>query len=39
MISAQSYLKDSYYGAAGFVQMGEPYLEVGIEHVEMLLEL
>ena len=39
VISAQSYLKDSYYGAAGFVQMGEPYLEVGIEHVEMLLEL
>ena len=39
VISAQSYLKDSYYGAAGFVQVGEPYLEVGIEHVEMLLEL
>lgn len=39
VISAQSYLKDTYYGAAGFVQVGEPYLEVGIEHVEMLLEL
>ena len=39
VISAQSYLKDSYYGAAGFVQVGEPYLEVGIEHVEMLLNL
>jgi len=39
VISAQSYLKDSYYGAAGVVQVGEPYLEVGIEHVEMLLEL
>ena len=39
VISAQSYLKDSYYGAAGFVQVGEPYLEVGIEHVEMVLEL
>lgn len=37
VISAQSYLKDSYYGAAGFVQVGEPYLEVGIEHVEMVL--
>lgn len=39
VISAQSYLKDSYYGAAGFVQVGEPYLEVGIEHVEMILKL
>lgn len=39
VISAQSYLKDGYYGAAGFVQVGEPYLEVGIEHVEMVLEL
>ncbi|MBF1680353.1 MAG: GNAT family N-acetyltransferase [Rothia sp.] len=39
VISAQSYLKDSYYGAAGFVQVGEPYLEVGIEHVEMVLDL
>lgn len=39
VISAQSYLKDSYYGAAGFVQVGEPYLEVGIEHVEMVLNL
>lgn len=39
VISAQSYLKDSYYGAAGFVQVGEPYLEVSIEHVEMILKL
>lgn len=39
VISAQSYLKDSYYGAAGFVQVGEPYLEVGIEHMEMILKL
>ncbi|WP_304009691.1 hypothetical protein [Rothia mucilaginosa] len=39
VISTQSYLKDSYYGAAGFIQVGEPYTEAGIEHVEMLLNL
>lgn len=38
-ISAQSYLKDSYYGAAGFKQVGESYLEAGIDHVHMVLEL
>lgn len=39
VISAQAYLKDSYYGAAGFVQVGAPYQEAGIEHVRMVKEL
>ena len=39
VISAQAYLKESYYGAAGFVARGEPYQEAGIEHIEMVLEL
>ena len=39
VISAQAYLKDSYYGAAGFAVRGEPYQEAGIEHVEMVLDL
>lgn len=38
-ISAQAYLKDRYYGAAGFKQVGENYLEAGIDHVHMVLEL
>lgn len=38
-ISAQSYLKEGYYGAAGFRQVGESYLEAGIDHVHMVLEL
>ena len=39
VISAQAYLKDSYYGAAGFAVLGEPYQEAGIEHIEMVLDL
>lgn len=35
-ISAQAYLKDRYYGPAGFEQVGASYLEVGIEHVHMV---
>lgn len=38
-ISAQAYLKDRYYGPAGFEQVGEPYLEVGIEHISMVKHL
>lgn len=34
-ISAQAYLKD-YYQKLGFIQVGEPYIEEGILHVEML---
>lgn len=35
-ISAQAYLAEGYYGAAGFEIVGEPYLEAGIEHVHMV---
>lgn len=35
-IGAQLYLK-SFYESFGFVQMGDVYLEDGIEHIEMLL--
>ena len=38
-ISAQAYLRDTYYGAAGFVARGEPYQEAGIKHIEMVLDL
>jgi ElaA protein len=34
-IGAQKYLSN-FYGALGFVQASEPYLEDGIEHIEML---
>ncbi|MDX9691514.1 MAG: GNAT family N-acetyltransferase [Acholeplasmataceae bacterium] len=34
-ISAQAYLKD-YYLKLGFIPVGEPYIEEGILHVEML---
>ncbi len=36
-ISAQSYLKGFYEGH-GFVALGDPYLEDGIPHIEMLRE-
>lgn len=39
IISAQTYLKDSYYGPAGFTQVGSPYLEAGIEHIQMVRPL
>lgn len=39
VISAQAYLKDGYYGPAGFRQVGEPYLEAGIEHIKMVRSL
>ena len=39
VISAQAYLRDTYYGAAGFVARGEPYQEAGIKHIEMVLDL
>lgn len=39
IISAQAYLKDGYYGPAGFEQVGEPYLEAGIEHIQMVRSL
>lgn len=39
IISAQAYLKDSFYGPAGFEQLGNPYLEAGIEHVQMVRSL
>lgn len=39
VISAQAYLKDSYYGPAGFKQVGSPYLEAGIEHIQMVRPL
>lgn len=36
VISAQTYLKDSFYGPAGFQEVGQPYLEAGIEHIRMV---
>lgn len=36
-ISAQTYLLD-FYGSLGFIPQGEPYLEDGIEHIDMVLE-
>lgn len=36
-ISAQARLVD-FYGALGFVTVGEPYLEDGLPHIEMLLK-
>ena len=35
-ISAQTYL-ETFYGEAGFIVCGAPYLEDGIDHTEMLL--
>jgi ElaA protein len=35
-ISAQTYL-EAFYGEAGFIVCGAPYLEDGIDHTEMLL--
>lgn len=35
-IGAQRYL-ERFYGSLGFVPAGEPYLEDGIPHIEMLL--
>ena len=35
-ISAQAYLADGYYGAAGFEMVGPPYLEPAFEHGIML---
>ena len=37
-IGAQRYLSD-FYGSLGFTEAGEPYLEDGIPHVEMLKAL
>ena len=39
VIAAQAYLKDTYYSPEGFVEGGEHYMESGIEHVEMVLDL
>ena len=39
VIAAQAYLKDTYYSPEGFVERGEHYIESGIEHVEMVLDL
>ncbi|MDY3049715.1 MAG: GNAT family N-acetyltransferase [Rothia sp. (in: high G+C Gram-positive bacteria)] len=38
-ISAQAYLAQTYYGAAGFKQVGPSYQEAGIEHVRMVRPL
>ena len=38
-ISAQQYLAGTLYAAAGFAQVGDVYLEAGIDHVHMVLEL
>lgn len=38
-ISAQEYLANTLYATAGFVREGEVYLEAGIDHVHMVLEL
>ena len=37
-MGAQMYLKE-FYGSFGFVQDGAPYLEDGIEHIEMVLHI
>lgn len=37
VISAQTYLLN-FYQSLGFVPQGEPYLEDGIEHIDMVLE-
>lgn len=39
VISAQAYLKDSYYAPAGFIQQGKEFQEAGLPHVTMVLEL
>ncbi|MBM7052164.1 MULTISPECIES: GNAT family N-acetyltransferase [unclassified Rothia (in: high G+C Gram-positive bacteria)] len=39
LIDAQSYLKDTYYAPARFVQVGEEFEEVGLPHVKMILEV
>lgn len=39
VISAQAYLKDTYYSPEGFIERGPHYLESGIEHVEMVLDI
>ncbi|MGX4764131.1 GNAT family N-acetyltransferase [Holzapfeliella sp. JNUCC 72] len=36
-IAAQSYL-NNFYGSYGFEQTSKPYLEDGIEHIDMVLE-
>ena len=38
MLSAQTYAADLYL-AAGYIAVGRPYLEAGIEHVDMELDL
>ena len=38
MLSAQTYAAELYL-AAGYIAVGKPYLEAGIEHVDMELEL
>jgi len=38
MLSAQTYAADLYL-AAGYIAVGKPYVEAGIEHVDMELEL
>ena len=37
-MNAQRYL-ERFYGSFGFVQDGEPHLEDGIEHIEMVLTI
>lgn len=37
-IGAQLYLK-KFYESLGFIQTSEPYLEDGIEHIEMIFEV
>lgn len=38
LLSAQTYATDLYL-AAGYIAVGKPYMEAGIEHVDMELEL
>lgn len=38
-ISAQEYLANTLYSAAGFARVGDIYLEAGIDHVHMVLEI
>lgn len=39
VISAQAYLKDTYYKNAGFQQISDEYEEAGIPHVRMILKI
>ncbi len=39
VISAQAYLKDTYYKSAGFEQISEEYEEAGMPHVRMIKKI